>query len=162
MTIIGTTVGRRETDGTLRHLTEAELHEAEQNLGGRVINIPLEAGFDLQPADDGRSPADQLKGVKPDAWESVRLDWDNIEQSRVLGLARFKANLASVVTELEKMIPADANVLFAHIMGGGMPRARMLMPVFNKVFKGQGRDTSHRPPSGTPNWAGSASSASTK
>ncbi|MBP1728963.1 MAG: hypothetical protein H6Q56_1336 [Deltaproteobacteria bacterium] len=138
MTIIGTTVGRRETDGTLRHLTAAELHEAEQNLGGRVINIPLEAGFDLQPADDGRSPADQLKGVKPDAWESVRLDWDNIEQARLLGLARFKANLASVVTELEKMIPANANVLFAHIIGGGMPRARMLMPVFNKVFKGQG------------------------
>ncbi len=138
MTIIGTTVGRRDADGTLRRLTAAELSEAEQNLGGRVINIPLEAGFDLQPADDDLSPADQLKGVKPDAWESVRLDWDHIEKSRLLGLDRFKANLASVVVELEKLIPADANVLFAHIIGGGMPRVRMLMPIFNRVFKGQG------------------------
>jgi hypothetical protein len=93
MTIIGTTVGRRETDGTLRPLTEAELLEAEANLGGKVINIPLEAGFDLQPADDGRSPADQLKGVKPDSWEAVQLDWDNIEQCRLIGLNRFKSNL---------------------------------------------------------------------
>lgn len=138
MTIIGTTVGRRETDGTLRGLTAAELTEAEQMLGGRIINIPLEAGFDLEPADDGRSPADQLKGVKPDNWQSVRLDWDAIEQSRQRGLDRFKANLAAVATQLETMIPAGANVLFAHIIGGGMPRARMLMPVFNKVFKGQG------------------------
>lgn len=138
MTIIGTTVGRRDSDGTLRCLSAAELMEAETNLGGTVINIPLEAGFDLQAADDGRSPADQLKGVKPDSWDSVHLDWNTIERSRLLGLDRFKSNLSSVVAELEKLIPSGANVLFAHIIGGGMPRARMLMPIFNKVFKGQG------------------------
>jgi hypothetical protein len=36
------------------------------------------------------------------------------------------------------MVPAGANLIFAHIIGGGMPRARMLMPIFNRVFKGQG------------------------
>lgn len=138
MTIIGTTVGRRDPDGTLRSLTAAELSEAEKNLGGTVINIPLEAGFDLQPADDDQSPADQLKGVKPDAWETVKLDWDNIEKARLLGIDRFKTNLALVAVELEKQIPAGANVLFAHIIGGGMPRVRMMMPIFNRVFKGQG------------------------
>jgi hypothetical protein len=138
MTVIGTTVGRRDGDGTLRPLTEAELGEAEQTLGGKVINIPLEAGFDMEPAADGRTLADQLKGVKPDGWEAVRLDWAAIEQSRLRGIARFTANLAAVAAELVPLIPAGANVLFAHIMGGGMPRVRMLMPIFNKVFKGQG------------------------
>ncbi len=138
MTVIGTTMGRRDADGTLRPLTDAELAEAEQNLGGKVINVPLEAGFDLEPADDGLSPADQLKGLKPDRWESIRLDWNLIEQSRSRGLKRFKTNLAAVAAELEKLIPPGANLLISHIMGGGMPRVRMLMPVFNKVFKGQG------------------------
>jgi hypothetical protein len=137
MTIIGTTVGRREADGTLRSLSETELADAETILGGRVINIPLEAGFDLQPADNGLSPADQLKGIKPDAWESVQLDWNAIERSRQLGIDRFKTNLTEVAAELAKMIPSGANVLFAHIIAGGMPRARMLMPLINRVFKGQ-------------------------
>ena len=138
MTVIGTTMGRRNQDGTLRPLTEAELAEAEQSLGGKVINIPLEAGFDLEPADDGPSPADQLKEFKPDSWNTLSLDWNLIEQSRQRGLHRFRTNLAAVATELERLIPPGANVLISHIMGGGMPRARMLMPIFNKVFKGQG------------------------
>ena len=36
------------------------------------------------------------------------------------------------------MIPAGANVLFVHTMAGGVPRARVLMPLFNRIFKGQG------------------------
>ena len=47
MRIIGLTVGRRDSDKTLRALSEEELKEAEQNLGGEIINIPLEAGFDF-------------------------------------------------------------------------------------------------------------------
>ncbi|HSN13573.1 MAG TPA: hypothetical protein VLT61_03020, partial [Anaeromyxobacteraceae bacterium] len=47
MTIVGATVGRRDGDGPLRPLTEAELAAAEANLGGRIVNVPLEAGFDL-------------------------------------------------------------------------------------------------------------------
>lgn len=139
MTVIGTTMGRRDKDGTLRALTADELAEAEQNLGGRVINIPLEAGFDLEPAgNDGPSPADQLKEFKPDSWDTLHLDWDLIEQSRTNGRRRFTDNLTAVAAELEKLVPPGANLLISHIMGGGMPRARMLMPIFNKVFKGQG------------------------
>lgn len=48
MTVLGTTVGRRDSDGTLRPLTAEELTEAEALLGSRIINIPLEAGFDME------------------------------------------------------------------------------------------------------------------
>ncbi|MFZ2524196.1 MAG: hypothetical protein WAW87_02675, partial [Candidatus Ferrigenium altingense] len=47
MTIIGITVGRRDENHALRALTAEELAEAEANLGGRIINVPLMAGFDL-------------------------------------------------------------------------------------------------------------------
>ena len=87
MTIVGATVGRRDADGSLRGLTGEELAAAETLLGGRIINIPLEAGFDMEPAGDGSSPLDQLKGVKPDGWEQVSLDWDRIEESRQRGIA---------------------------------------------------------------------------
>jgi hypothetical protein len=50
MTVIGTTVGRRDPDGTLRPLTADELAESEALLGGRIINVPLEAGFDMEAA----------------------------------------------------------------------------------------------------------------
>lgn len=138
MTIIGATVGRRDADGTLRALNGEELAAAEEFLGGKIVNVPLEAGFDMEPAADGRTPLDQLKGVKPDEWESVRLDWDAIEDSRCRGVARFNAALAAFAAELETLIPAGANVLFVHTMAGGIPRARLFMPLLNRVFKGQG------------------------
>ena len=138
MTIIGTTVGRRESDGTLRPLTAEELAEAEANLGGRIINIPLEAGFDMEPGSDGQSPVDLLKSVKPDGWDTARFDWESIKVSREKGAARFSANLAAVVAELQELLPAGATVLFTHAMAGGIPRARVFMPLLNRVFKGQG------------------------
>ncbi|HZV82636.1 MAG TPA: hypothetical protein VFF53_10775 [Geobacteraceae bacterium] len=138
MTIVGTTVGRRDSDGTLRSLTPEELAEAEANLGGRIINIPLEAGFDMEPASDGQSYADILKGIKPDAWESFVCDQARLDEVRAKGVARLKGNLTRVVAELQSSIPAGANVLFAHAMAGGIPRARLFMPLLNRVFKGSG------------------------
>uniref|UniRef100_A0A831UEM0 Uncharacterized protein n=1 Tax=Geobacter metallireducens TaxID=28232 RepID=A0A831UEM0_GEOME len=138
MTIIGATVGRRDNNGPLRPLTPEELAEAEASLGGRIINVPLEAGFDLEPAADGLTPVDRLKGVKPDTVVETRLDMAAIEESRQKGLARFRENLALFVKELDGLIPAGANVLIAHTMAGGIPRARTLMPILNRVFKGQG------------------------
>ena len=138
MDVIGTTVGRRDPEGSLRPLLQEELAEAEANLGGRIINIPLEAGFDMEPDDRGLSPVDRFKGIKTDEWDDVSLDWDGIEKSRKKGIARFKKNMADFALELEKMIPQGANVLFVHCMAGGVPRARLFMPLFNRVFKGQG------------------------
>lgn len=138
MTVIGITVGRRDSDGTLRPLGEQELAESEAFLGGRIINIPLEAGFDMDKTGSDPSPADQLKGIKSDGWEAAELDWEAVERSRQAGLARFTRNLAVVAAELDKLIPDGVNVLFSHTMAGGIPRARILMPVLNRVFKGQG------------------------
>jgi hypothetical protein len=138
MTIIGITVGRRDKDGLLRPLSADELAEAETNLGGKIINIPLEAGFDMEAGSAGKSPVDQLKGVKSDEWDTVQLDWEAIDQSRRAGIKRFTGNLEAVVSEIDAMIPDGANVLFAHTIAGGIPRARILMPILNRVFKGQG------------------------
>jgi hypothetical protein len=138
MTVLGATVGRRDSNGELRPLTAEELAEAEANLGGKIINIPLEAGFDMEPGDDGRSPLDQLKGVRPDDWDKVQLDWESIEQARRRGTGRFAANLAAFAAELDRLVPSGANVLIVHTMAGGIPRARIFMPLLNRVFKGQG------------------------
>ncbi|MDD2319808.1 MAG: hypothetical protein PHO83_07145 [Geobacteraceae bacterium] len=138
MTIIGITVGRRDTDGSLRALTDAELAASEEILGGKIINIPLEAGFDMDRSVSGISPVDQLKGIKTDGWDSAEFDWEAIEQSRKAGIERFTTNLAKVMEEMDALIPDGVNVLFSHTMAGGIPRARILMPVLNRVFKGQG------------------------
>jgi hypothetical protein len=138
MTIIGSTVGRRDADGTLRPLTDEELATAEASLGGKIINIPLEAGFDMEPGTDGIAPADRFKGVKPDDWASVKLDRAQIDYSRERGRERFRKNLAAVVAELQGMLSAGGQLLVVHTMAGGIPRARVFMPLLNKLFKGQG------------------------
>ena len=138
MTVIGSTVGRRDTDGRLRALTDEELSAAEASLGGKIINIPLEAGFDMEPGKDGISPVDRFKGVKPDDWAAVRLDREQIEFSKERGTERFRGNLAAVVAELQTLLPASGNLLVVHTMAGGIPRARVFMPILNKLFKGQG------------------------
>ena len=134
MTVVQTTVGRRENDGTLRPLNSEELADKEQPF----INIPLEAGFDVEPADNGVSPCDQLAGVKMKEWQSAQLDWELVEQSRTRALKRFKANVEAYMQELEKHIPDGANVLFVHTMAGGVPRAKILMPTMNRIVKGRG------------------------
>ena len=138
MTVVGATVGRRDNGGELRPLTTGELAEAEALLGGKIINIPLEAGFDLEPADDGVSPVERLKGIKPDEWESARFGEGLLEQSRCNGVARFEANLERFVAELKPFIPAGGSVLFVHTMAGGIPRVRLFMPLLNRIFKGTG------------------------
>lgn len=138
MTVIGMTVGRRDSDGTLRPLTPEELATAEENLGGTIINVPLEAGFDMESVDGQPSIADLLKKAKPDEWNSIRIGADLIDKARAAGTARFRASLRQIVQQLEAAIPAGANVLIAHTMAGGIPRARVFMPLLNRVFKGTG------------------------
>ena len=134
MKVITGTMGRREKDHTLRALTSEELAEKSE----RVINIPLEAGFDLEKSSSGRSPVDQLLGVKLNAWEQVKLNWEDIKESQKRGQHRFCEQTKKFLTELKQHIPDRANVLFVHIMAGGFPRARVVMPAANRVFKGSG------------------------
>jgi hypothetical protein len=139
MTIVGATVGRRDgTDGPLRPLSEAELAQAEASLGGRVVNVPLEAGFDLEPADGGPSPVELLKRAKPDGWQTFSLDWDLVARSREAGARRFERNAGAFAAGLAALVPAEANVLFVHTMAGGFPRARVYMPLMTRIFRGTG------------------------
>lgn len=134
MTIVRATVGRREKDGRLRALNAEET----AHIPAPFINVPLEAGFDMEPDSKGVTPCDQLKDVKLGDWDKVELDWASIEESHKNGVARFKKNTEQFLKELAPHIPAGANVLFAHLMAGGVPRAKILMPVLNRVSKGAG------------------------
>tara|TARA_B110001454_G_scaffold219202_1_gene251937 strand:+ start:14918 stop:16207 length:1290 start_codon:yes stop_codon:yes gene_type:complete len=133
MQVIKGTVGRREKD-ELRPLNAEELALVQ----GPIINVPLEAGFDMDKTSKGISPVDMLKDIKLSAWEEAKLDFSAIEECRKNGVVRFKKQLALYVAELEKHIVPGRNFLLAHLMAGGVPRAKIIMPLMNRVFKGTG------------------------
>lgn len=138
MKIIGTTVGRRGSDGVLRALNADELAEAETLLGAKIVNVPLEAGFDMETIDGQPSIAEQLKSVRSDTWDQICFQDSLIENARASGTLRFRNNLSQVISELNNIIPAGSNVLFSHVMAGGFPRSRIFMLLLNRVFKGTG------------------------
>lgn len=134
LTVVRSTVGRRDENGQLRALNGDEIAAQQKPF----INVPLEAGFDMDPANDGTTPVAQLSGVKLNDWENAKLDWTKIEESRKKGIERFRQNVARYMRELEQYVSKGANVIFAHTMAGGVPRAKILMPAMNRVFKGTG------------------------
>ncbi len=111
---------------------------AEALLGGSIINIPLEAGFDMESVDGIPSVAEQLKKARPDDFATISFIDGSVEKACAAGTARLRSHLAQVQAELIKRIPADANILLAHSMAGGIPRARVFMPLLNRIFKGTG------------------------
>lgn len=136
MTIIRSTVGRRDGSGSsnpLRALNAEELVPIPQPF----INVPLEAGFDLDPDSTGKAPVDYMTGFKMDEWRNIKFNPALLKESRQKGTERFIKNTQAYVQQLEKLIPADANVLFVHTMAGGVPRTKIIMPVMNRVFKGR-------------------------
>ena len=134
MTIIRTTVGRRDGDGALRALTTEEI----ASIPKPFINIPLEAGFDMEPDDQGISPVEHLKDLKLSNWDSANISQASIDSSREKGRVRFLKNLRAYLKELEAHLPSGKNVLFAHLMAGGVPRAKIIMPMMNRTLKGSG------------------------
>lgn len=134
MQIIYATVGRREKDGTLRPLNSEELAAQPTPL----INIPLEAGFDMEPASDGLTPIDRIKDLKLSEWQSAELPERLLFESRSKGQARFADAIKRFSKELEPLLPKGKNVLFAHLMAGGVPRAKIIMPLMNRSTKGTG------------------------
>jgi len=138
MKIVGVTVGRRETDGTLRPLNAQELAAAEANLGGQIINLPLMAGFDMDAPAETPTPTALLGKLTLKTWTEDKLDWDHIAQCREVGIQRFKDTLAQVMTTLDGMIPDGAKVFFAHTMAGGIPKAKVFLAIANRVYKGRG------------------------
>ena len=138
MEIVGITVGRREENNALRPLNAEELAEAEARLGGKIINLPLMAGFDLDAPEGGPTPTDLLAKMSLESWEQDTLDWDYIEQCRVAGTTRFRDTLAQVMATLDGMIGEGRNVFFAHTMAGGIPKAKVFLVLANRIYKGRG------------------------
>ncbi|MBC7421294.1 MAG: hypothetical protein H7328_11250 [Bdellovibrio sp.] len=134
MTIIRATVGRRDENNQLRALTAEE----SENIPKPFINIPLEAGFDLETDDHGKTPNDYLKNVKLSDWQSARISASSLAVSREKGRIRFRAQTQKFLAELEKHILPGRHVHFAHLMAGGVPRCKIVMPLMNRVFKGIG------------------------
>ena len=138
MTIVGITVGRRDEAGVLRALDEAELAEAEEKLGGRIINVPLMAGFDMDAPEGEQNPTEMLSGITLKNWQEEKLDWERIERCRAAGVARFTSSAATVMAEIDKLVPEGANVFFAHTMAGGIPRIKAFLAIANRIYKGRG------------------------
>jgi len=138
MTIIGITVGRRDENNTLRALTEEELAMAEANLGGRIINLPLMAGFDLDAPAGESTPTDLLAGMTLKSWQDDKLDWQHVEKCRVAGVKRFKEMVAQVMSQVDGMIAEGSNVFFAHTMAGGIPKVKVFLAIANRIYKGRG------------------------
>lgn len=132
--VIYSTVGRRDENDQLRALTHEELTGKDQPL----INVPLECGFDLEKSTAGLTPCDQLKGLKLSETHMAKLDWAQVDDSRKRGRESFRVRVREYLAELDKAIPKGAKVLFAHTMAGGVPRAKIILPVMNRVFKGHG------------------------
>lgn len=138
MEIVGITVGRRDENNALRRLNEEELAAAETALGGRIINVPLMAGFDLDAPAGKPTPTDLLNDLTLKTWEHDKLDWAHIEECRKAGTERFRNAVAEVMAALEGMIGAGRNVFFAHTMAGGIPKAKVFMVIANRIYKGRG------------------------
>ena len=138
MAIVGITVGRRDETNALRALNAEELSAAEQGLGGKIINIPLMAGFDMDAPAGGQNPTEMLGGMTLKTWMDDKLDWAHIEKCREVGVKRFSDALAEVMTVLNGMIPEGRNVFFAHTMAGGIPKAKVFLAIANRVYKGRG------------------------
>lgn len=138
MTVVGVTVGRRDENNALRALTDEELAIAEANLGGRIINVPLMAGFDLDAPAGEPTPTDLLANMTLKSWQDDKLDWAHIEKCREVGVARFRASVAKVMAELDGMIADGRNVFFAHTMAGGIPKVKVFLAIANRIYKGRG------------------------
>jgi len=138
MTIVGITVGRRDDTGALRPLDAAELAEAEEKLGGRIINVPLMAGFDMDAPEGEKNPTEMLSGITLKTWQEEKLDWEHIERCREAGVRRFTTSAATVMGEIDKLVPQGANVFFAHTMAGGIPKIKAFLAIANRIYKGRG------------------------
>jgi len=134
MTVIRGTVGRREKDGSLRALNADEVATQAKPF----INVPLEAGFDMEVLSTGQSLVEMMKDVKLNDWENFKVSDELLNEAKTKGQTRFKSQVREYLKELEALIPQGANVHFAHLMAGGVPRARIVMPLMNRVFKGTG------------------------
>lgn len=130
MTIIKSTVGRRDADQNLRPLLSEEIKDV-------LINVPLEAGFDLETI-EGKKLTDRVKDIKLSDWEEFQISESLVLEYKKKGDERFRSQVRTYISELKKVLPKKGNVIIAHLMAGGIPRAKIFMPLMNRCVKGTG------------------------
>jgi hypothetical protein len=136
MNVIYSTVGRHDKDGFLRKLNNEELSQKNQS---PMINVPLEAGFDLEKMEkSGLSLTEHLNQVKLKTWKEFNLDNAEVESALQKGRARFKTQVQDYLTELENLLPDKGHVIFAHTMAGGIPKSKIVLSLMNRILKGFG------------------------
>ncbi len=134
MNILLSTIGRRENN-QLRPLNPDELKDKAYP----IINIPLEAGFDMDQGDSGMTPVEMIKDCKLSDWQNFELNWNEILSAKKNATTRFRQQVKTYFLELENHLSLKkGKVIFAHIMAGGVPRAKIIMPLMNRAFKGKG------------------------
>ncbi len=139
MRIIALTMGRRDEGNILRQLNIEE-EEALQTLsGGEVVNIPLWAGFDNDAYNDLPTLSQICSDINAKNWKETKLDWDAIAKLKQAGRDSFNERVKKVMAILKEKIPTDANVVFAHLMAGGLPRVRVNLAVASNVVRGSGK-----------------------
>jgi hypothetical protein len=143
MTIVGITVGRRDENGQLRALTDEELATAEANLGGKIVNIPLMAGFDLDAPEGEPTPTDLLNKLTIHNWQDAQLDWDQIRRCHTQGHKRFTEALDRAMQDIDALIPSGKSAFFAHTMAGGIPKAKVFLALANRIYKGLASNQRH-------------------
>ena len=147
MKIIYSTVGRR--DGPTGPLRKARLEElywpvptgqgAVPNHKNLFIDVPLEAGFDKEPASSGKTPVDLCQEIKLSDWEKACLDPDVLASAQKKARRAFENRVREWLKQLEQIISKEGHILIAHTMAGGVPRAKIFMPILNRVLKGRGQ-----------------------
>jgi hypothetical protein len=134
--VISSTVGRRDPSAGLRPLNPEELSTHSER--DSLINVPLEAGFDLTPGPNGLTPVDRLQSLKMSDWEKAELPESDLFFARDRAREDFRQRVRLHLEALRPRIEGRRRVVFVHTMAGGVPRAKILMPTMNKVFKGLG------------------------
>ncbi len=134
VTIVRATVGRRDENLNIRKLTPEET----ENIPKPFINVPLEAGFDLERDQNGNTSNDYLKDAKLSDWENCKVPAETLQFCRDQGRNRFKKQTQDFLKEVEKLVIPGRHVHFAHLMAGGVPRCKIVLPLMNRVFKGSG------------------------
>jgi hypothetical protein len=138
MEIFGMTTGRRIENNVLRPLTADELSAAEANLGGRIVNVPLMSGFELDAPEGGLTPRDVIGKLTMANWREHKFDWDYLGLCRELGATRFRNAAKLAFSQLGALIPAGRDVFFAHTMAGGVPKTKIFLAVASRIYKGRG------------------------
>lgn len=138
--IFFSTIGRRErvaddslfATGQLRAPAPQELDsEVEKD---NLINLPLEAGFDLVSLSDGRKLSDLLN--KCSEFRKFEISQNDLEEFRSASEVQFKKRLDEFCVQLAPRLEKFDYVLYVHAMAGGTIRHPLALEGLAELLKG--------------------------